>query len=73
MEVVDLPVVFEASEVEKRVTIHTTEDSLVEGIEEFVAVLRPVSDRIAVTPDTLGISIEETTNGILIKGRQHKG
>ena len=64
MEVVDLPVVFEASEVEKRVTLYTTEDSLVEGTEEFTAVLRPVSDRITITPDTLHIGIEDTTNGI---------
>lgn len=65
LEIVDLSITFEASEVEKRVAIQTNEDSVVEGEEEFTAVLTPLSDRISIAADTVHISIAETTNGTI--------
>ena len=65
MEIVDLPITFEVPEVEKRVTIQTNEDGVVEGEEEFSALLTPVSDRISIAVDTVHITIAETTNGTI--------
>ena len=71
MEISDLRVTFEPSEVEKRVTIHTIEDRVVEGQEEFTAVLRPVSDRLSIAADTLHINVEESTDGNYNSTRHH--
>ena len=67
IEVIDLPVIFEASEHEKRVTIETVGDDVVEVTEEFRAEISTVSDRVLLTEDTVTISIEETTNGTHIQ------
>lgn len=54
---------FGPAEFEKRVTIQTNGDTLVEGTEEFTAQLEPVSDHVVITEDTAYISIQETANG----------
>ena len=63
VEINDLPVTFEVNDTEKRVTIDTIGDSLVEGTEDFTLEITPVSNRIIITEETVVIRIEETTNG----------
>ena len=50
---------------EKRVPVHTTVDSVVEGTEQFSAVLTSTDDRVTVTvtEERADISILETGNG----------
>ena len=57
---------FGSSEFEKRITIQTNSDDIVEGVETLTAQLTPISDRVIITGDTADISIEETDNGIYI-------
>lgn len=54
---------FEPNEVEKRITIATKLDSLVEGIEDFTTELTAVSNRVLIIRDTADIRIQETANG----------
>ena len=63
VEINDLPVTFEVNDTEKRVTLDTIGDSLVEGTEDFTLEITPVSNRIIITEETVVIRIEETTNG----------
>ena len=63
VEINDLPVTFEVNDTEKRVTLDTIGDSLVEGTEDFTFEITPVSNRIIITEETVVIRIEETTNG----------
>ena len=63
VEINDLPVTFEVNDTEKRVTLDTIGDSLVEGTEDFTLEITPVSNRITITEETVVIRIEETTNG----------
>jgi hypothetical protein len=58
-------VTFGPAEFEKRVTIQTSTDTLVEGTEVFTAQLEPVSDHLVITEDTAEISIQETANVIV--------
>ena len=64
--IIDFPVTFGSSEFEKRITIQTNSDDIVEGVETLTAQLTPISDRVIITGDTADISIEETDNGIYI-------
>lgn len=57
---------FGPSDVERRITIQTNPDNLVEGNEMFTASLVPVSDRVTITEDTADITIEETANGKIL-------
>ena len=63
VQIVNFPVTFGPAEFEKRVTIQTSTDTLVEGTEVFTAQLEPVSDHLVITEDTAEISIQETANG----------
>ena len=54
---------FGPAEFEKRVTIQTNGDTLVEGTEMFTARLEPASDRTVINQNTADISIQETANG----------
>ena len=54
---------FGPGEIERRISIQTNPDSLVEGTENFTAELVPVSDRVRITEGTARILIQETTNG----------
>ena len=63
VEINDLPVTFEVNDTEKRVTLDTIGDSLVEGTEDFTLEITPVSNRIIITEEIVVIRIEETTNG----------
>ena len=54
---------FAPGETEKRVTIQTTADNVLEGREQFSAVLNSSSDRVTVTEDTADITIVETGRG----------
>ena len=58
-----MPVTFGPTEFERRVTVQTNPDSLLEGTEVFTAELVPVSDRVVITEDTAVINIVETENG----------
>ena len=58
-----LLVTFAPDEFEKRITIQTTVDSVVEGTEQFSAVLTSTDDRVTVTEERADISILETGNG----------
>ena len=49
--------------IEKRIIILTTVDSVVEGTEQFSAVLTSTDDRVTVTEERADISILETGNG----------
>ena len=63
VEINDLPVTFEVNDTEKRVTLDTIGDSLVEGTEDFTLEITPVSNRIIITEEIVVIRIVETTNG----------
>ena len=54
---------FAPDESEKRVTIQTIADSVLEGTEQFSAVLSSPPDRVTITQDRADISIEETGDG----------
>ena len=54
---------FAPDETEKRLTIQTTADNVLEGTEKFTAVLTSTSDRVTITEDTADISIVETEKG----------
>ena len=58
-------VTFAPDESEKRVTIQTSADNVLEGTEQFSAVLSSPPDRVTITQDTADISIEETGQGKL--------
>ena len=58
-----LLVTFAPDEFEKRVPVQTTVDSVVEGTEQFSAVLTSTDDRVTVTEERADISILETGNG----------
>ena len=59
----NLVVTFAPDESEKRITIQTSADSVLEGTEQFSAVLSSPPDRVTITQDTADISIEETGDG----------
>ena len=59
----NIPVTFAPDESEKRVTIQTGADNVLEGTEQFSAVLSSPPDRVTITHDTADISIEETGDG----------
>ena len=62
----NLPVTFAPDESEKRVTIQTSADSVLEGTEQFSAVLSSPPDRVTITQDTADISIQETRDGMCV-------
>ena len=57
-------VTFAPDESEKRVTIQTSVDNVLEGTEQFSAVLSSPPDRVTITQDTADISILETGVGM---------
>ena len=61
--IVDFPVTFAPDESEKRVTIQTSADNVLEGTEQFSAVLSSPPDRVTITQDTADISILDTGSG----------
>ena len=63
VQLLNLPITFGPDEFERRVTIQTNPDSVVEGTEEFTVQLVSVSDRVVLTENTADISIQETENG----------
>ena len=63
VSIVGLEVTFAPDESEKRVPVQTTVDSVVEGTEQFSAVLTSTDDRVTVTEERADISILETGNG----------
>ena len=66
MQISNRPVTFGTSDSERRVTIQTNADNLVEGDEMFTVTLAPISDRVIITEDSADITIEETANGTLL-------
>ena len=54
---------FAPGETNKRVTIQTTADNVLEGTEKLSAVLTSPSDRVTITEDTADISIVESGSG----------
>ena len=60
--ILNLPVTFAPDESEKRVTTQTSADSVLEGTEQFSAVLFSPPDWVTITQDTADISIQETRN-----------
>ena len=61
--IVDFSVTFAPDESEKRVTIQTSADSVLEGTEQFSAVLSSPPDRVTITQDTADVSILDTGSG----------
>ena len=64
--ILNLPVTFAPDESEERVTIQTSADSVLEGTEQFSAVLSSPPDRVAITQNTADISIRETRDGVCV-------
>jgi hypothetical protein len=62
VQISNRPVTFGTSDSERRVTIQTNADNLVEGDEMFTVTLAPISDRVIITEDSADITIEETAN-----------
>lgn len=63
MSVFDLDVTFAPDETEKRITIQTNSDVLVEGREQFSVSLSSASERVIVTTPNADIAILEASNG----------
>ena len=61
--IVDFSVTFAPDEFEKQVTIQTTVDEVLEGTEQFSAVLSSPPDRVNITQDTADISILDRGSG----------
>ena len=60
---VSIPVTFAPDESEKRIIIETSSDNVLEGTEQFSAVLSSPPDRVTITQDTADISIQEDGGG----------
>lgn len=63
ISVSDVLVRFAPGESLKTVTIETTIDEVVESMEQFLATITAVSDRVIITEDTANINILETDSG----------